>query len=220
MPVVAVTGLTFFFGLPNAIAITIIPALVANAIQAFDGKNTKKIIRRITPFLVPAIVTTWAGTIMLTNYTDIAVIALAGVLLVYSISGTFGLVTKIKNKHDKWVAPVCGVMCGIANGMTGVASPPTIIYLNGIELKKNELSQALGICFLVLFIVLAICLWSQKILNQELVMLGIIAIIPTVAGQWAGRKLRTKMSEQMFRYVLYRILILVAAYLIIKTIAL
>ena len=59
LPTVSLAMLTAAIGLPQAMALLLVPAFTTNMWQAVVGGNGKALIRRLWPFLLMATVTVW-----------------------------------------------------------------------------------------------------------------------------------------------------------------
>ena len=219
LPIVTVAILTFAFGLQNAMALMVAPGLLSNAWQAVSGSQTVPALKRISPFMLPSLLTIWLGTgLLVTLDSSYAVVMLGIILLIYSITGISGFSVDIPPRHERWVGPGFGMVCGVTTGMTGVTSTPSVIYLNGLGMAREMFIQAMGLHFCISYIVLTIALWMRGLLNLEIGILTLLAVIPTIGGQWIGRKLRLKTSETGFKWIFYRVLFAMAIYLIFRAV--
>ena len=90
---------------------------------------------------------------------------------------------------------------------------PAIIYLNGIGLEKEELVQALGICFTVSTIALSFNLIGAGVLNISLAMTAIVALVAALAGMWIGQVVRLRLDQATFRRWFFIGLMLLGLYL-------
>lgn len=217
LPVITVAVLTFAFGLPNAMALTIAPGLVANLWQAVSGGYLIAALKRIAIFLVPSLFTIWFGTgLLVTLDSDWLVVMLGVILTIYATIGISGFSVTIPLRKEKWIGPVFGAVNGITTGMTGVTSTPSVIYVNGLGMKREMFIQSLGLLFLISYFVLTGSLWLRGLLNVEVGTLSLVACIPTLAGMALGRFLRKRTSEAGFRRLFFRILLVLGVYLILR----
>jgi uncharacterized membrane protein YfcA len=91
LPTLSLRLLTTAVGLPQAMALLLVPSLVTNVWQALSGGNGKAILRRIWPFLMMATVTVWIGAAALTRV-DLRLLSglLGSLLVVYSLVNLAG----------------------------------------------------------------------------------------------------------------------------------
>ena len=218
LPVVTVAVLTFAFGLPNAMALMIVPGLMANFWQAF-GPYFWPALKRIVVFLIPSLFTIWFGTGLLVTLDSSWLVAMLGAILsVYAITGISGFSVTVPPKKEKIIGPIFGLVNGITTGLTGVTSTPSVIYVNGLGMKREMFIQSLGLLFLISYVVLTASLWLRGLVTVELGGLSFAAAVPALIGMWIGRSLRLKTSEASFKRIFYRVLLGIGLYLIVRAI--
>lgn len=219
LPILSLGLLTATIGLPQAMALLLVPALVTNVWQALSGGNAKAILRRIWPFLVTATVTVWIGTAVLTRV-DLRLLSglLGSLLVVYSLVSLAGFRLSISTSQEVWAGPAMGTVNGILAGMTGSFSVPGVLYLQAIGLPRDMLIQSMGMLFAASTLALAVALQGVGLLSQELGLASSVALAPAFVGMVAGRRLRRRIPEQRFRQVFFLSLLLLGAYIIAKAI--
>lgn len=215
LPAVAVGLLTVVIGLPQAMALLLIPSFVTNLWQAFDGGNSRAVFARIWPFLLLATITVWPGTWALTRI-DISLLSgLLGVLLVaYAALSFVGLRLSIPRSKETAVGVVIGAINGVLSGMTGAFNFPSVLYLQALGLPRDMLIQAMGMLFTLSTVALGLSLGAGSLLSWELGALSAAALIPSFAGLLAGRFVRRRLSESVFRRVFFVALALLGTYII------
>jgi uncharacterized membrane protein YfcA len=218
LPVITVAVLTFAFGLPNAMALMLIPGLIANFWQAL-GPYFWPALKRISIFLVPSLFTIWFGTGLLVTLDSAWLVTLLGLILsIYAITGISGFSLTIPATKEKFIGPVFGLLNGITTGMTGVTSTPSVIYLNGLGMKREMFIQSMGLLFLISYVVLTASMWLRGLINVEIGGLSLFAAIPALIGMWIGRVLRQRTSESGFKRIFYWVLLLIGVYLIVRAV--
>ena len=107
LPTVVLALLSSGIGLREAIALTLVPALVMNIWQAFAGGELVHILRRFWAWLIAICVGIWFGTSVLAG-ADVSVLTgLLGVLLV--IYSVFSLATPqlpAPGQRERWLSPI------------------------------------------------------------------------------------------------------------------
>ena len=93
---------------------------------------------------------------------------------------------------------------------------PAVPYLQSLQLNKNDLIQALGLAFTASTIALAIHLSLDSKLAHVDYYLSAVALIPAIAGMYAGLYLRKVISELTFRRCFFIGLIALGIYMTIK----
>lgn len=218
LPVITVAVLTFAFGLPSAMGLMVVPGLMANAWQAL-GPNFWPALKRISVFLVPSLFTIWFGTGLLVTLNSSWLVAMLGIILsIYAIIGISGFSVTIPPAKERFIGPVFGLVNGITTGMTGVTSTPSVIYLNGLGMKREMFIQSMGLLFLISYVVLTASLWMRGLVTMEIGGLSLFAAVPALIGMWIGRWLRFRTSEASFKRLFYRVLLLIGLYLIVRAV--
>jgi uncharacterized membrane protein YfcA len=215
LPTVGLAVLTVALGLPQAMAILLVPSFATNVWQAASGGNANVILRRIWPFLMMATLTVWLGTAALTRIDASLLSALLGVLLViYSALSLAGWRFAVNLRQETWIGPLAGTANGILTGMTGSFVVPGVLFLQAIGLSRDMLVQAMGMLFTASTLALAVGLQGNGLLTPELGKLSAAALPPAIIGMMFGRRIRQKLSEGMFRRVFFTALLLLGGYII------
>jgi uncharacterized membrane protein YfcA len=76
------------------------------------------------------------------------------------------------------------------------------------------LIQAMGMLFTASTVALAVALQGNDLLTFELGSLSAAALLPAIIGMVVGRRIRQRLSEQLFRRVFFVSLLLLGAYII------
>jgi uncharacterized membrane protein YfcA len=217
LPTVSLALLTVVLDMPTAMALLLIPSVVTNIWQAFVGGNTKEALLRIWPFLLMATVMVWLGGLLL-SLADLKLLSmlLGGLLIAYSVVNLAGFGFTLSRQQEVWAGPLLGALNGILTGMTGSFVIPGVMYLQAIGLTRDVLIQAMGMLFTASTIALAVSLQGNDLLSAELGIYSALALIPAIIGMILGQKVREKLSEQLFKRVLFISLLLLGAYIIMS----
>jgi uncharacterized membrane protein YfcA len=215
LPTVSLALLTAVLGLPQAMALLLVPSFVTNLVQALNGGNAVEILRRNLPFFLLATATVWVGALALTRLdTEMLAGLLGAILVVYAGINLAGVRVAIPAGHRSWLGPVFGATNGVLTGMTGSFVVPGVMYLQAIGLTRDTLVQAMGILFTLSTIALALALGGNGLLDVELGVISAAALLPALAGMAIGRKLREYLSEARFRTVLFLALLAMGLHLL------
>ena len=215
LPTVSLALLTVALGLPQAMALLLVPSFVTNLWQAGVGGHGRAILRRLWPFLLMATVTVWLGAGALTRVDLSLLSGLLGVLLVtYAGVNLAGHHLAISARQEAWFGPLAGSVNGILTGMTGSFVVPGVLFLQAIGLPRDMLIQAMGMLFTASTLALAVALQGNALLTAELGALSAAALLPALIGMAVGHRIRQRLPEQRFRRVFFTALLILGAYII------
>jgi uncharacterized protein len=215
LPTVSLALLTAALGLPQAMALLIMPSLVTNVWQAFAGGQMIATAQRIWPFLVMASATVWLGAMALTRVDVSLLSALLGLLLIaYGLINLGGIRIAVPHTREAWLGPAFGAANGVLTGMTGSFVVPGVMFLQSIGLPRDALVQAMGMLFTLSTVALALALGGNGLLTAELGFLSLAACVPAIAGMVIGQRVRHRMSEQRFRRVLFLSLLVMGLWIV------
>lgn len=215
LPSISLALLTVAIDLPSAMALLLAPSFVTNLWQAVVGGNGGAILRRLWPFLLMATATVWLGATALTRVDLSLLSALLGVLLVvYATVSLAGFRFTLTLRQEAWVGPVLGTANGILTGMTGSFVMPGVMFLQALGLSRDILIQAMGMLFTASTLALAVALQGNDLLTMDLGKLSAAALVPAILGMALGQRIRQRLSEQLFRRVLFIALLILGAYII------
>lgn len=216
LPSVSLGILTAAIDLPTAMALLLVPSFVTNFWQGAVGGKAGEIFRRTWPFLVAASITIPLGALALSRLNLSWLSALLGVLLVlYSGFSLAGIRLSIAPRQETWSGPLFGVSNGILTGMTGSFVVPGVMYLQAIGLPRDTLVQAMGILFTLSTLLLGIALGRNNLLTPELGWISLLAVAPAIVGMILGQRVRTLLSEAVFRRVFFLALLTLGAYIVV-----
>lgn len=214
LPTVSLALLTAVLGLPQAMALLLVPSFATNLMQAISGGGAIDSLRRHWAFFLLATATIWIGALALTRLdTDILAGLLGVILIAYAAINLAGLKIVIPAGLRPWAGPVFGAANGVLTGMTGSFVVPGVIYLQAIGLDRNRLVQAMGILFTLSTMALALALGGNGLLTSELGILSAVALVPALAGMLVGQKVRGQLSEARFKVVLFVALLAMGVHL-------
>lgn len=217
MPIVSLALLTIAFGLPEAMALMLVPSLATNLWQAAIGGHGLAILRRIWPFLLMATATVWLGAGALRRVDLAWLSTLLGMLLVaYAGLGLSGRHFTLTPRRERWAAPLLGAVNGILTGMTGAFAVPGVMYLQAIGLGRDTLIQAMGILFTASTLILAAALGGNGLLSATTGTLSAAAVLPAIVGMVLGQRIRKRLPEERFRAVLYAALLVLGGYIMAR----
>jgi len=200
LPTVSMGLLAVTMAPSQALAIVIVPAVIANIWQTFIGGYLRDIIRRLWPLLAGTAIGIWLNRGALTGpYAHYLPIALGILLVIYAVMGLGKFTFTVTRGNEKWVGAIVGLVTGMISAATGVQVIPSMPFLQAIGMEKDELVQALGVFFTVATLGLSINLTASGLLSTSTALPGAIAMAGSFAGMLVGQSARSKMPAQAFR---------------------
>jgi uncharacterized membrane protein YfcA len=115
------------------------------------------------------------------------------------------------------LTPIVGLGAGLLTGTTGSLLMPLMVYLQALGLEKDRFVQAAGLSLLIGTIAWAGSLAQQGALSDRQLLLSSTALIPTLLGMAFGQWVRDRLSQALFRKVVYVSLLILGMNLIFKS---
>lgn len=203
----------------QAAAILILPSFLTNVWQAAAGPSLPSAARRLWPMLLGICLGTWAGAEFMTGaYSRYGGIFLGGALVIYAATGVRSTQLVVRKIYEPWLGPAVGMLTELVTAATGVFVIPSVPYLQGIGLEKEELVQALGLSFTVSTVALTVNLAVAGGLNLAIATPTLVALAMACAGMWIGQVLRVRLSPAIFRRCFFVGLLLLGICLVVAAV--
>jgi uncharacterized membrane protein YfcA len=219
LPTVAMGLLGAVMAPAQAAALLIIPSFVTNVWQLLAGPRLGILLRRLWPMMAGVCVGTWAGMAMQwlsADMTGRATLWLGVVLFLYAAASLAAVRFTVPARSEPWLAPVVGAVTGLVTAATGVFVVPAVPYLQALDLDKDDLVQALGLSFTVSTMALAAGLLRDGALQAGEAATSLLALVPALAGMFAGQYLRSRVQPQTFRRWFLIGLLILGIYLAVR----
>lgn len=217
LPTVSLALLTATLGLREAMAILLIPSIVTNIVQLANGGALAALCRRLWSFqLLLAAGCLFASGAVAT--VDAALLSglLGASIMLYAGLGLAAPPWPRPGPREVWLGPAAGAATGVLTGLTGSFVMPSVPYLQALGLPRDQLVQAMGITFMVATVALAAGLGGRGLVTAEMALVSALATGPALLGLWAGRRLRGRLSDRMFRRALFLTLLGVGAWILLE----
>ena len=217
LPTFSLPVLALGLGLKEGIALMIIPALITNIWQGLVGGRLLSITRRLATFLVATIFGSWVGAAILADADALFLSGVLGIsLFLYSLYSLITPQIPPPGGAEKYLSPVMGGATGVMLGLIGSFFVPGVLYLQALGMRRDELVQALGICFTVGSASLLAGMAGNGLYSGVLAGLSVFGVIPALIGMVAGQRLRRNLSEYRFRQALFAALLAIAVVLVAR----
>lgn len=219
LPTVSLAILTVALGLRDAMALMILPAVTTNVWQGLAGPALGEIARRFWPMAVATVIGTFIGLkIGVGVPTQFLSAVLGAILLIYAITGLRGVSIIVQRAKEWFLTPSMGLAGGIMSGLVGVFIIPGIMYLQVLKMPKDLFVQTAGVMLTVATITLGIALSGFELYQGDHGIISAAGLAPAFAGMYLGQKVRARLSEDVFRVVVFYALAIFGIYLIAGTV--
>ncbi|HEY9234027.1 MULTISPECIES: sulfite exporter TauE/SafE family protein [Phenylobacterium] len=200
LPTVSMGVLSVFMTPVSATSLLLIPSFVTNVWQLVTGADFRALIARLWAMMAGILVGTILGVRLLTGAdTRWTTVGLGVALTVYALYGLLGRPLSMPKRLEAWLSPMIGLATGLISGATGVFTIPAVPYLQGLDIGKDDLIQALGLSFTVSTVALGVGLAGHGAFHLGNLALSALAIFPALVGMWLGTIIRRKISARTFR---------------------
>jgi uncharacterized protein len=200
LPTIAMALLSLLASPVEAAALLLLPSFVTNLVQIAPAREGWRLARRLWPMLLGVVLGTALGGLLWGGFGGRYGAVVLGLAL--AAYGVLGLAAWRPSWPERWGAWV-GTATGALTAATGVFVIPAVPWLQGIGLAREELVRALGLAFLVSTLALAALLGGAGALDWRMLGASALALLPALAGQALGARLRGRLSEAMFKRVFF-----------------
>lgn len=200
LPTIAMALLTLLASPAEAAALLLLPSFVTNLVQIAPAREAWRLARRLWPMLAGVVLGTALGGLLWGGFGGrYGAVVLGLALAAYGALGLLAWRPRLPERAGGLV----GALTGVLTAATGVFVIPAVPWLQGIGLARDELIRALGLAFLVSTLALGVLLGGSGALDSGRLLASALALVPALAGQWLGARLRGRLSEVMFRRVFF-----------------
>ena len=144
---------------------------------------------------------------------------LGTLIILYSTYSIFGKSTISLDRDSRLWLFVCGFLSGMLGGAYGLNGPPLVVYGNMRKWSTKTFRATLQAYFLVASFLGVVGYSIKGLLNTEIGTYFLVSLPGVIPAIFLGRFLNHRLNnESFFRYIYYG-LIIIGAFLIIRTLA-
>lgn len=215
LPLLAVPAIASFTSVEEAVVLMIIPTFGSNLWLVFTHRRFADLLSAHRPFLVAGLAGGIIGTFLLITLDDRWLkLTLAVWLAVYLIQFAFGNFLQSLFQAKGRMAAAIGLTAGTIQGATGVSAHIVAPYFSGRNLAPEAYAFMVASAFLTFSIAQLTTAASTQLLTADRLLIGMIALIPTLVFTRLGIRLAGKLSKEVFQKILLAILVLMEIKLI------
>ena len=176
------------------------PTVATNVWQGAGGKHTRELIVRFWPALAAIVPGVWAGSHLIGALAPgEAERGLGVALMLYAVLTLARRGGRYAPRRERTVTLIAGSANGLITGATGVLTIPMVPYMEALAIERDALVQLMAMVFCTSALSLALTLAETGRYDESLRNLSLWAVGPALAGVFAGKRLRARMSAERFR---------------------
>lgn len=200
LPAISVGLLGLLMPPAQAASLLVVPSTVTNVWQLLAGPHLRAILRRLWPMHLGIGLGVWLGSgALAADSTGRGRFWLGALLALYGLFGLIARQPTIPRRWEPWLAPLIGLLTGLATAATGVFTLPMVPYLSGLGFDRENLVQALGLSFTVCTLALAVDLAGTGAFDRSVLLGSAFAVAPALIGMFVGQAVRNRISPLLFR---------------------
>jgi len=217
LPAMSLGLLLLAIDLKQAMVILVVPLLATNIWQGMVGGHFGAAFRRFwTLFLAGALGIWFAVGVMVETSSGALAVVLGVVLFAYAVYGLMAPQVPPPGRWEGVLSPLAGAATGVIGGFTGSMAVPFAPYMQALGMDRDALIQAMGVWFSISALMLGVALGGRGALPRELMTVSAGAVVPAIVGMEAGRWVRRRLSDALFRKVFFAALALLGVYIALR----
>jgi uncharacterized membrane protein YfcA len=194
----------------TAIALGLMSMIISNIWQMVRQGQVIETVKGFWPIAVTTAAVMYLISLQAAEIPFDTILMLTGVAI--AIFAGASLIGEPPELADRWDRPgqvIAGVGCGVMGGLTGIWSPPMLIFLLARRLQKEEFVRAMGFLLFTGAVPLLAGYAQTGLMTERLFTASCLLLIPTFMGYWLGEKIRARMDARRFqKAVLWAFLIM------------
>jgi len=214
---VVISLLSFVIDVKETIALVIIPTIITSFFQMINGNNLKDIIKDTRYFLVFSTLIIVPGVFLLKVLeSDLILIFIAILLFMNSSLSLSNRVVAIPNHQNSIIQVSAGSLNGFIIGLTSIYTMPFVFLLQSLKYNKEKTVQFMGLAFLLYSSMQFISFSYSKLISINTIFPSLIVTLPVIIGFFLGKKIRSFISEKLFKKLFYLMLLLMSGIILIN----
>ena len=215
LPLIAVPAIATFASVEEAVVLMIIPTFGSNLWLVATHRRFACLLSTYLPFLLAGLAGGIAGTFVLTAIDDRWLkLTLAVWLAVYLVQFVFGNFLRTLFQAKGAMAAAVGFTAGTVQGATGISAHIVAPYFHGRKLAPDAYAFLIACAFLTFSGAQLVTAASTQLFTADRLVIGMIALVPTLVFTQTGIRLAGKISEAVFQKILMAIFVLMEIKLI------
>ncbi len=209
LPLFAVPAIATLTSVEEAVVLMIIPGLGSNIWLVINHRRFAALLQDHKPFLLAGFVGGILGTFLLVAIDDRWLkLILAIWLALYLVQYALGDFLKSVFQARGYAAAVVGTLAGTAQGASGVSAHIVAPYFHNRNVPPGAYAFLVAFAFLTFSFAQMSTALSTQLFTPQRLMLGLIALVPTLIFTRIGIGLAGRISTTVFQRILLVVFIL------------
>lgn len=202
LPTTAISIMAQFTDPRTAVALVLVAMVVSNVWQFYRQGEWMAAIRRFWPLAVVTGVTIYITSLQAINLSVMFILSVMGLgIALFSLTSLIKAPPFIPDRWEALGQVVSGLACGALGGLTGVWSPPMLIFLMMRRLQKEEFVRVMGLLLFMGAWPLLAGYAQSGLMTRELFIVSCMLLIPTFVGYAVGERVRRRLDPARFQKV-------------------
>ena len=147
---------------------------------------------------------------------DLILIFIAILLFMNSSLSLSNRVVAIPNHQNSIIQLLTGSLNGFIIGLTSIYTMPFVFLLQSLKYNKEKTVQFMGLAFLLYSSMQFISFSYIKLISINTIVPSLIVTLPVIIGFLLGKKIRSFISEKLFKKLFYLMLLLMSGIILIN----
>lgn len=207
LPVIATPILAGVFGPRMAVAIVTIPIFASNSLLLTQGFRERGLLRGTLAIIVASMIGTALGTLLLVRVDERTFAVLIALLVAaFLLRGDRLFGDEPDARRARVLGPLVCFFGGVLQGTTSIASPLVGSYFHARRLPAARFVFVLAAIFELNAVVQLVGYGLQGLYSAEVLAIGLVGLVPTLAALAIGIALRGRLAPALFRRVIVALL--------------
>ena len=202
----------------TAIALSILPNIVMDALQLGRGGHMLTTARRVAVVLAFGFLGTVVGTYSLAIMPPRLALAILGMFVLGFIAlNVSGAAFRVPARAERWLSPPVGFAAGVLGGVTNVPGTLLVLYFRALGMEKQEFVRSVALCFMSYKLVQLVSVASYGLLTWPLFGGSVALTIVGLGAFWLGLRVQDALPERVFNRAVLAFLALLALSLLARS---
>jgi uncharacterized membrane protein YfcA len=218
-PLVATSLLALLVDVKTAVAVSILPNIVMDAVQIGRRGELLATARRMAVLLAFGFVGTVIGTRSLAVMpAKVALAILGGVVLGFVALSTSRLTLRVPAGWERWLSPPVGVAAGFLGGVTNVPGTLLVVYFSALGMDKHEFVRSVAFCFMTYKLIQLGAVSYYGLLTWPLLGASAALTVVGLGAFWLGLRVQDALAERTFNRAVLVFLALLGVSLLVRSV--